>query len=203
MLTTAPVLEGRFVRLEPLAEAHREPLRAACDADPDVWAALYPFPMNGEHLDTWWRRIEREQASGTMQAYVGIAGGEVVGCSTFVLDRPNRRVEIGNTYWRPEARGGAVNPESKMLMLGQAFAPGGVYETGAAVVQFKVDAINARSRAAVAKLGARLDGIIRHDRIVWTGRQRDTCVFSILAGEWPMVRDKLEARLMAVMSSRA
>ena len=68
--------------------------------------------------------------------------------------------------------------------------------------QFKVDAINARSRAAVAKLGARLDGIIRNDRIVWTGRQRDTCVFSILAGEWPMVRDKLEARLMAVMSAR-
>jgi RimJ/RimL family protein N-acetyltransferase len=203
MSSPAPVLEGRFVRLEPLTEAHREPLRAACDADPDVWAALYPFPMNGEHLDVWWRRMEREQAAGTMQAYVGIAGGAVVGCSTFVLDPANRRAEIGNTYWRPEARGGAVNPESKMLMLAHAFAAGGLFETGAGVVQFKVDAINTRSRAAVSKLGAHLDGILRHDRIVWTGRLRDTCVFSILAEEWPMVRDKLEARLMAVMTSRS
>ncbi len=196
------VLEGRFVRLEPLTEAHREPLRAACDADPEVWAALYPNPMNGEHLDVWWRRIEREQAAGSIQAYAGIAANRVVGCSTFVLDPPNRRVEIGNTYWRPEARGGAVNPESKMLMLARAFTAGGLYESGAVVVQFKVDAINARSRAAVAKLGARLDGILRRDRIVWTGRLRDTCVFSILAEEWPMVRDKLEARLMALPVAR-
>ena len=197
------VLEGRFVRLEPLAEAHREPLRAACNADSEVWSALYPYPMNGDHLEGWWSRIEREQAAGSVQAYVGISGGEVVGCSTFVLDPNNRRVEIGNTYWRPEARGTGVNPEAKMLMLGRAFAPGGLYEAGAVVVQFKVDAINARSRAAVARLGAHLDGIIRHDRIVWTGRLRDTCVFSILSEEWPMVRDKLEARLMAVMTARA
>jgi len=191
------------VRLEPLAEAHREPLRAACDADPDVWAALYPVPMNGAHLDVWWRSIDRKQAAGAMTAYVGLAGDDVVGCSTFVLDPANRRVEIGNTYWRPDVRGGGVNPESKLLMLEHAFAPGGLYESGAVVVQFKVDAINTRSRAAVAKLGAHLDGIIRHDRIVWTGRLRDTCVFSILSEEWPMVRDKLEARLMAVMTTRA
>ncbi len=202
MLKPAPVLEGRFVRLEPLSEGHREPLRAACDADPDVWTELYPVPMNGENLDVWWRRIERDQAAGAVQAYAGISALGVVGCSVFMLDPPNRRVEIGNTYWRPDARGGAVNPESKMLMLAHAFRPGGLYETGAAVVQFRVDAINTRSRAAVLKLGAHLDGILRHDRIVWTGRLRDTCVFSILSEEWAMVRDKLEARLMAVSAQR-
>lgn len=202
MASSTPVLEGRYVRLEPLTEAHREPLRAACDADPDVWAALYPYPMNGKHLDVWWRRIEREQAAGALQTYAGISALGVVGCSTFFLDPANRRVEIGNTYWRPEARGGPVNPEAKMLMLAHAFTPGGLYEAGAAVVQFKVDAINMRSRTAVSKLGAHLDGILRHDRIVWTGRLRDTCVFSILSEEWPMVRDKLEARLMALSAQR-
>lgn len=198
MATLPPVLEGRFVRLEPLAEAHREPLRTACDADQEVWTALYPSAMQGAHLDAWWTRIIDETAAGKVQPYAGFAGREVVGCSLFFLDPANRRVEIGNTYWRPEARGSAVNPEAKMLMLAHAFAPGGLYEAGALVVQFKVDAINARSRAAVTKLGAHLDGILRHDRITWTGRVRDTCVFSILAEEWPMVRDKLEARLTAL-----
>jgi len=203
MSVSHPVLEGRFVRLEPLASIHREALRAACAVDAEIWTALYPISMAGEHFDVWWERILRETTEGRLLAYLGVAGGEVVGCSLFFLDPPNRRVEIGNTYWRPEARGGGVNPEAKMLMLAHAFAPKGLYEAGALVVQFKVDAINARSRAAVAKLGAHLDGIVRHDRITWTGRVRDTCIFSILAEEWPMVRDKLEARLMALAAPGA
>ncbi len=193
----APALHGRFVHLEPLTEAHREPLRAACDADTEVWAALYPYPMNGPHLDDWWAGMEKERRAGSKLAMAGIVDGAVGGLSCFMLDAPNRRVEIGNTYWRPDIRGGAVNPEAKMLMLAHAFAPGGLYPEGANVVQFKVDNLNVRSRSAVIKLGAHLDGVIRHDRIVWTGRVRDTCVFSILAEEWPMVRDKLEARLTA------
>jgi RimJ/RimL family protein N-acetyltransferase len=197
-----PVLAGRFVRLEPLASVHREPLRAACEADPDVWTTLYPVSMLGEAFDAWWARVADETDAGRLLAYAGVAGNEVLGCSNYYLDPQNRRVEIGNTYWRPTARGGGVNPEAKMLMLAHAFAQGGLYDKSALVVQFKVDAINARSRAAVAKLGAHLDGILRHDRITWTGRVRDTCVFSILAEEWPMVRDKLEARLMAVMTAR-
>lgn len=198
MATLPPVLDGRFVRLEPLTEAHREPLRGACDADTEVWAALYPSAMQGEHLDAWWTRIAGETTAGKVQPYAAVVAGEVVGCSLFFLDPANRRAEIGNTYWRPDVRGGPLNPEAKMLMLAHAFAPGGLYAQPALAVQFKVDAINMRSRAAVTKLGAHLDGILRHDRITWTGRVRDTCVFSILAEEWPMVRDKLEARLMAL-----
>lgn len=198
MAETSGILQGRFVRLEPLAERHREPLRAACDADLAIWTELYPFPMNGPHLDEWWALMETDRAAGRRIAYAAVGQGEVVGCSCYYLDAANLRVEIGGTYWRPDARGGAVNPDAKLLMLAHAFAPGGLYDAGANVVQFKVDAANARSRAAVARLGAHLDGIVRHDRIVWTGRVRDTCVFSITREEWPMVSDKLEARLTAL-----
>jgi RimJ/RimL family protein N-acetyltransferase len=197
MTKSFPTLVGRHVRLEPLNEGHREGLRAACDADTEIWTALYPIPMSGAHLDTWWAGIERDQAAGAKVALAAVMHDEVVGCSCFMLDPANRRVEIGNTYWRPDMRGGVLNPEAKMLMLAHAFE-GGLIEGGANVVQLKVDAINARSRAAVTRLGAHFDGILRHDRITWTGRVRDTCVFSILAEEWPMVRDKLEARLVAL-----
>ena len=82
-----------------------------------------------------------------------------------------------------------MNPASKRLMMAHAF------ESGARRVQYKVDAINARSRAAVLKLGATQEGILRQDRVTWTGRIRDTVVFSILADEWPAVRERLDARL--------
>ncbi len=88
-------------------------------------------------------------------------------------------------------RGTAVNPEAKLLMLAHAFA------SGAHCVQLKVDAMNARSRAAVLKLGAKQDGILRGDRVTWTGRIRDTVMFSILEDEWPDVRAQLEARVAA------
>jgi RimJ/RimL family protein N-acetyltransferase len=113
-----------------------------------------------------------------------------VGVSLYsTLDLPNRRVEIGNTYLHPDVRGDVVNPESKLLMFGHAF------DSGIRCVQLRVDALNARSRAAVLKLGAKQDGILRQDRITWTGRTRDTVVFSILSEEWPEVRAKLVARL--------
>jgi RimJ/RimL family protein N-acetyltransferase len=198
MATTGSILQGTFVRLEPLAELHREPLRAACDADSAVFDELYPIPMYGTHLDAWWAKLQADEAAGARAGYAVLRQGEVVGCSLYMLDEPNLRVEIGNTYYRPEARGGVVNPDAKLLMLTHAFTPGGLYAKGANVVQLRVDAINARSRAAVMRLGAHLDGIIRHDRITWTGRVRDTCVFSITREEWPMVRDKLEARLAAL-----
>jgi RimJ/RimL family protein N-acetyltransferase len=84
-----------------------------------------------------------------------------------------------------------VNPAAKRLMLGHAF------ESGCRRLVFRVDAINARSRAAVLKLGAVQDGILRQDRVTWTGRIRDTVIFSVLADEWPDVRDRLDERLGA------
>lgn len=98
-------------------------------------------------------------------------------------------MEIGGTYYRPDRRGGTVNPAAKHLLLDHAFA------SGAHRVRFNVDAINSRSRAAMLKLGAVQEGILRQDRVCWTGRVRDTVVFSVLAEEWPIVREGLLARL--------
>lgn len=186
------VLENRFVRLEPMTEAHREGLRAACNADQRIWAELYPYSWANEHFDPTWAKLSRDQADGNTAAYAVIADGEVVGLTTFYLiDRPNAVLELGGTYYRPDRRGGAVNPAAKRLMMGEAFG------VGARRVVYRVDALNARSRAAVTKLGAVQEGILRQDRVTWTGRIRDTVIFSVLADEWPAVRDRLDARLAA------
>jgi RimJ/RimL family protein N-acetyltransferase len=183
------ILEDRFVRLEPMAEAHREDLRAVCAADPDTWNQLYPFSMLGEAFDAGWARMYAEPGPEWIPFAV-MASGRCCGATSYLaIDPVNATVEIGATYYGPELRGGAVNPAAKRLLLANAFA------RGARRVQFKVDAINARSRAAVLKLGAVQEGILRQDRVTWTGRVRDTVVFSILADEWPAVSQRLDARL--------
>jgi N-acetyltransferase len=185
-------LENRFVRLEPLAELHKEDLRAACAADPATWSDLYIYSMLGEHFDAHWLRIQAETASGQTLPYAVVVDGVCRGMTTYLTpDAVHHTVEIGATYYDPAVRGGPVNPACKRLLLAHAFA------CGANRVQFRVDAINARSRSAVAKLGAVLEGVLRQDRVTWTGRVRDTAYYSILAHEWPAVRDRLDARLAA------
>lgn len=183
-----PVLQGRTVRLEPLAEQHKDGLRAACEADQEIWD-IYPYSMAGEHFDPVWTGLLARRDKGLLAPYAVMAGDETVGISCIFPDLANRTAEIGGTYYRPDVRGTAVNPESKRLLMAHLF------DSGAIRVGYKVDAVNARSRAAVLKLGARQDGILRSERITWTGRVRDTVVFSILAEEWPTVRDRLDERL--------
>lgn len=185
-------MESRFVRLEPMGEAHREDLRAACAADPATWNELYPYSMLGEAFDATWARMQDDRAAGRLIPFAVMVDGRCRGMTCYIApDAANAVVEIGGTYYAPEARGGAVNPAAKRLMLGNAF------EAGGRRVVFRVDAINARSRAAVGKLGAVQEGILRQDRVCWTGRLRDTVIFSILADEWPAVRERLDARLAA------
>ena len=185
------VLEDRFVRLEPMAAEHKAEFRAACAADPQTWEALYPYAMHGEHFEPNWRRFYEEPGPDRM-GFAVIADGRCVGTSSYLrIDAANQSVEIGATYYDPDHRGGVVNPAAKRLMLAHAFA------AGARRVQFRVDAINARSRAAVLKLGAVQEGVIRQDMVTWNGRVRDSVVFSILADEWPAVRAGLDARLAA------
>lgn len=186
------VLENRFVRLEPMAERHRADLRAACEADPATWTELYPYSMLGAEFDKVWAQ-QFEAPGAAWLPFAVVVDGRCMGMSSYLaIDPANQGVEIGGTYYHPAARGGAVNPASKRLLLANAF------EAGARRVQFKVDAINTRSRAAVTKLGATQEGILRQDRVCWTGRIRDTVIFSILADEWPGVRDRLDARLAAL-----
>ena len=192
MKLTAAVLENDFVRLEPFEDRHREPLRLACDADPELWPAFYYMSLGGDQFDAGWGSLRAQQTAGTRIPFAVIRDGEVVGVSTYIGIQPeNRSLEIGTTYYRPSSRGGVVNPAAKRLLLEHAFA------AGAGRVTFQVDAINARSRAAMTKLGAVEEGLMRNDKITWTGRVRSSVIFSILAGEWPAVRAKLDGRLAA------
>ncbi len=186
------VLENRFVRLEPLEDRHHEPLRFACNEDPELWPALYFRSYGSEHFDAGWHDLVAGQSAGTRIPFAVMVDGTLVGMSSYIdIQRGNRALEIGTTYYQPSARGGPVNPAAKRLLLEHAFA------CGANRVAFKVDDRNARSQAAMTKLGARREGVLRHDMITWTGHVRSSVVFSILAEEWPDVRVRLDERLAA------
>jgi N-acetyltransferase len=178
--------------LEPFEDSHKEGLRAACAADPQLWEELYIYSMVGEAFDAQWDRLRKEQARGETIPFAVVVDGTVRGVTTYLrIDRHHRTLEIGGTYYEPSVRGGAVNPACKRLLMAYAF------EAGANRVQYCVDAKNARSRAAVLKLGAVQEGILRRDKITWTGRLRDTVYFSVLPEEWPAVRERLDQRLAA------
>ena len=186
------LLANPFVQLEPMTQDHRDGLEVACNADQVIWTELYPHSWANEHFAPTWAKLMTDQADGNTQAYAVVASGTVVGLTTFyAIDPANSVVEVGGTYYQPDVRGGAVNPAAKRLMMGHAF------DSGARRVVYRVDASNARSRAAVTKLGAVQEALLRQDRLTWTGRIRDTVLFSILADEWPAVRDRLDARLAA------
>ncbi|WP_425992421.1 GNAT family N-acetyltransferase [Brevundimonas sp. TWP2-3-2] len=190
MKLQAAVLENDFIRLEPFEDRHKEPLRLACDADPELWPNFYYTSLGGDQFDSGWQAMRVQQEKERRVPFAVIREGEVVGLSTFInIDPANRTVEIGTTYYQPSSRGGVVNPAAKRLLLEHAFA------CGAARVSFQVDAINLRSQAAMAKLGAVREGVMRNDKITWTGRVRSSVIFSILAEEWPAVRTALDARL--------
>jgi len=186
-------LEGRFVRLEPLTPELREEVRLALDCDEEGWSIMSSSGQ-GAHFDKRWANAVAEQAAGTRQPYAvrRLVDGVVVGTCAFSNIRSlHRGVEMGWAFYRPDARGGPVNPEVKRLMLAHAFA------AGALRVELMVDVRNVRSQAAVLKLGATREGTLRRHKVTWTGHIRDTAVFSITDLDWPSVRDGLDQRLAA------
>lgn len=169
-----PMDDGE-IHLEQLAEQHREGLRAACAADREIWQ-IYPANMSGAGFDPAFDAI---RANADRRPFALNVDGVVIGMSgylNFALDR--QAVEIGGTYIAPATRGTGINGRIKRLLLDRAF------ECGIRRVEFRVDERNARSQAAVLKLGAVKEGVLRAERITWTGHVRDTAVFSILAEEW-------------------
>ena len=187
------VLQNRFVRLEPFGEAVRSEVKAALDVDAEAWSVMSATAM-AEHFDPWWSMILDQTAAGRAQLWAvrRLSDGAVVGVSGYHdMDLAHDGLYVGYTFYRPEARGGAVNPACKRLLFGEAF------DQGAMRVGLMIDAVNARSQAAVAKMGAVREGTLRAHKITWTGRVRDTVVLSVLADEWPAVRDGLDARLSA------
>lgn len=193
MILRTEVLEDRFVRLEPFVPALEDEVRAALDCDPAAWDIMVGAAY-GPHFDGWWASALAAMAAGSRIAWVvrRRADGALVGTSSLYEIKPDyRRCEIGSTFYRPEARGGPVNPACKRLLLGHAF------DAGAVRVEIITDAINPGSGAAIRKLGARYEGVLRKHKITWTGRIRDTAQFAILDEDWPEVRDRLDARLAA------
>jgi RimJ/RimL family protein N-acetyltransferase/protein-tyrosine-phosphatase len=193
MEITAPVLVGRWVRLEPLAEEHREGLRAASDDD-RVWEFML-IDGRGPAFDRVFDEALTQRAAGKRLSYAVrlLSTGELVGGTSYIDPTPqHRRVEIGWTWYRPDLWAGPVNPECKLLLLAHAFDTLGLNR-----VQLVTDLLNTRSQAAIAKLGATREGVLRAHMITRGGRIRDTVVFGITSTEWPQVKDRLLARLAA------
>jgi RimJ/RimL family protein N-acetyltransferase len=187
------VLENRWVRLEPFAPDLKEAVRAAISVDPEAWAIMVST-AHGENFDPWWDVFMERFAAGrdTPYAVRRVEDGRIVGTSSLHdLFPQHRRVELGSTFYHPEARGGVVNPASKRLLLQHAF------DSGIVRVEIITDAINARSQAAIARLGAVREAVLRRHKITHTGRVRDTVMFAITDQDWPDVRVRLDARLAA------
>ena len=188
---TAPPLTGRFVRLEPFAEEHREGLRAAAD-DERVWEFMLT-DGRGPAFDHVFDDALAMRAAGKRLPYAVrlLASGELVGATSYIDPVPaHTRVEIGWTWYRPDQWAGPVNPECKLLLLSHAFDTLRLNR-----VQLVTDSRNARSQAAIAKLGAVREGVLRAHMITRGGRLRDTVVFGVTAQEWPQVKARLVGRL--------
>ncbi|MEO8175336.1 MAG: GNAT family protein [Sphingomicrobium sp.] len=167
---------GDGCRAERLTEAHREQLRAACAEDPDIWA-IYYISYAPEHFDASLDALlERPWVPCAL-----FDGDQFVGMSCFLnVDDSRQTLEIGSTFYRPAFRATGFNRRAKDMMMRHAF------ERGFRRIEFRVDRRNARSQAAMKRLGAVREGLIRADRITWNGHVRDTVLFAILKDEWPI-----------------
>jgi RimJ/RimL family protein N-acetyltransferase len=169
------------IRLEPLADTHRDALRVACAEDPEIWP-IYATSWDPDHFDETFDKVIGLER---WYRFAILSDGVLVGMSCYInVDAERGALEIGNTYYVPKMRGTGFNRRVKDLMISRAI------DCGFRRIEFKVDSRNARSQAAMAKLGAVREGVLRADRITWTGHVRDTVLFSILAGEWENGRDR-------------
>lgn len=185
-------LRGNLVTLEPLEPGHREALVEAV-RDGELWNLWYTSVPTPEAMAAEIDRRLALQAAGTMLPFATrrISDGLLLGMTTYMnIDADLPRVEIGSTWNRASAQGSGSNPESKLLLLTHAF------ETlGCPAVEFRTHWMNQQSRAAIERLGAKLDGVLRSHQRTADGSLRDTCVYSITAAEWPQVRSGLHFRL--------
>ena len=185
-------LTGRHVRIEPLAREHNAGVRAAA-ADGELWRLWYTSVPSPEGTAAWFdTAFDVQTRLGAMVFVIReIATGDVVGSTRyFNVDGANRRLEIGHTWYAKRVQRTAVNTECKLLLLTHAFEA-----LGCVAVEFRTHFFNFASREAIARLGAKQDGILRNHQIMPDGTLRDTVVFSIIAPEWPTVKRHLEHRL--------
>ena len=189
---TPVTLAGRRVRLEPLELSHLPGLVAA-GADPVTWVWMHAPLTDEASMRAWLEEALRNRDAGAEVPFatVDAATGRVLGSTRFMSIAPaHRRLEIGWTWLAPTAHGTGANTEAKLLSLEHAFE-----RLGAMRVEFKTDALNVRSRAALAGIGATFEGVFRRHQLVAGGRVRDSAWYAVVDEDWLAVRDRLHARL--------
>ena len=175
MTDLAAPMSGDGVRAESMIEAHRAALKAACAEEGDVWA-IWANSFAPDHFDS---SFDAMMALPWVRFVIFDDAGELVGMSNFLnIVEERQTLEIDNTYYHPRFRGTGINRRIKQMMMARAF------ECGFTRIEYRVDLRNERSQAAITKLGAVREGVMRKDRTTWTGHRRDTVLFSILKDEW-------------------
>ena len=184
-------LQGPHARLEPLSQDHHDGLVEAVK-DGELWKLWYTFVPKPEdmrkEID---RRLELQAARSMLPFTVVAADGKIAGMTTYMnVDAPNRRLEIGSTWYAQRVQRSALNTQCKLLLLAHAFE-----RLDCIAVEFRTHFFNHASRRGIERLGAKLDGILRSHPIAPNGTLRDTVVYSIIASEWPTVKAHLDYQL--------
>lgn len=184
-------LRGTHATLEPLSQTHLTDLVAAVK-DGELWKLWYTSVPAPERMSAEIDRRLALQARGSMLPFAVVdATGRCVGMTTYMnVDAENKRVEIGSTWYAKRVQRTSLNTECKLMLLAHAFDA-----LDCIAVEFRTGFFNSQSRRAIERLGAKFDGILRNHQRYTNGALRDTCVYSIVATEWPAVRAHLKFQL--------
>jgi RimJ/RimL family protein N-acetyltransferase len=185
-------LSGQHIRLEPMRSGHAAALLEAGRAG-EIWEWMPSRPLDPVTIDGWLSKAMQAESQGREYPFVVslISSRRLIGSTRYLdVQEDDRTVEIGWTWYAPDTWGGVVNPEAKYLLMRHAFD-----EWGAIRVALKTDIRNLHSQAAIKKLGAKYEGLLRNQRIRRDGSYRDTVVFSVTDREWPAVKSRLEQRI--------
>jgi RimJ/RimL family protein N-acetyltransferase len=185
-------LTGQHIRLDPMRPDHAAGLLDA-GRSPEIWEWMPSRPFDHASMDGWVTKAMHAESQGREYPFVvtQLSNGRLIGSTRYLdVQEDDRNVEIGWTWYVPDAWGGAVNPEAKYLLMRHAFE-----DWGAIRVALKTDIRNLHSQAAIKKLGAKYEGLLRNQRIRRDGSYRDTVIFSITDREWPAVKSRLEQRI--------
>lgn len=192
MMFEPVVLRGKNVRLEPLAERHKAGLCRAI-SDGELWKLFVTLVPHINDIDEFFynARMAHETGDGLAFATIDETTNEIAGSTRFMkANLPNRRVEIGFTFLGESFQRTRINTEAKLLMLAHAFETLDLNR-----VELITDYLNSRSRNAIVRLGAKQEGILRNHMVMPNGRVRDSVLYSIIANEWPGVKQNLENKL--------
>jgi N-acetyltransferase len=184
-------LRGRHTTLEPLSREHCEAMGEAAK-DGELWKLWYTaVPTLDGMKDEIERRLGLQEHGSMLPFAVLDAAGTAVGMTTFMnIDHPNRRVEIGSTWYARRVQRTALNTECKLLLMQHAFE-----SLDCIAVEYRTSFFNQKSRRAIERLGAKMDGVLRNHQRHTDGTLRDTCVYSIIQSEWPTVKSHLRFQL--------